>query len=464
MARRESLLVHIDALNAVDRELSEALQAFHDALDDDAQAGLFVQRVQYPFLARIMLNGQSRGPTDDGLGEDYAVAQGLPFGVILNNTCEVLDTVIGGRGATMPQAILGPGNSIGLFELIDLLAGEKRPRRPDWTIVAGSENLFTACPVDRHDFVERLRRSSTDWFDKGLYERQSGVADKVRLVSSVVESIQNWFVEVLYFNRAWFEKIAQVTADLPNIDTHDRLRATTRNLLHILYTRAWRSIASLRSSSFAMYNAFVPPDEPLPPNTVILATQAFQFFSLLVDVLGARRPSFIVDREDSDAGPYGTLCSKFLQVGGVERDLFFMRPAYLSPQQSVAFVPLETYLPRIFNGRVANREILEQLFDQIRNAYQRAIKKEQFARLPISRAPEILECLTFRTPMVGGVKIKKGKRANTCFRVKLHANFKISYPTISEQEFLSPQLQDLTATNAEFFRTCMRVQYTDMDG
>ncbi len=453
-------MVHIDALNAVDRELSEALQAFHDALDDGLQAELLVQRVQYPFLARVMHNGQPRGPADDGLGGEYAIAHGLPFGVILENTCEVLDTVIGGRGATMPQAILGPGSAIGLFELIDSLAGEIRPRRPDWTIVAGSENLYTACAVDRRDFVDHLRRNS-EWFDKGLFERRPTIAEKLRVVPSVMKSLQRWSVDVLYFNRAWFDRIAETFTDLPNIDSHVQLRAATRNLLHVLYTRAWRSISSLRSSSAAMYNAFVPPNESLAPNAVILATHAFQFFSLIVDILAARRPSFVLDREDSEAGPYRTLCSEFLEAGGMVQDLFFMRPAYLGPQHQVAFVPLETYLPRIFNGRVPNHSILEQLFDQIRYAYERAAKEEQFARLPISKAPKIFEYLSFRTPTVGSLKEKKGKPANNCFQVNLHPHFNLT--SINEDKFFSPLLPKLDATNTEFFRTSMRVQYSDME-
>src|SRR6202171_6682503 len=102
---RESWPSNIQRVNAVNRNIAEAFQAFHEALDNIDQWKLFVRRIKYPFLSFIMLNGTVLWPDEPEVDPEFLLPQkGLPFGVILSNSCEVLDTVVGGRGGTMPQA------------------------------------------------------------------------------------------------------------------------------------------------------------------------------------------------------------------------------------------------------------------------------------------------------------------------------------------------------------------------
>jgi hypothetical protein len=450
MCRRDAWQANIHLVNAIDHHLSEALQIFHEALDDAEQDQLFVGQVSYPFLAHLMREGRALLPSGEPIAEEFLLPTGVAFGIILSNTCEVLDSIVGGGGASMPQALLDSGSCIGIFELIDGLAGDGRALKPDWTIVAGAENIHAVCATDRDDFIKRLR--NIKYFDDAEYREAGTLAQRLRLVPSVQNAIEDWNVQVLYFSRSWFDLLKRSVEQLPHLDS--ARCSATQTLLLELFGRAWHAISSIRGTGSAMYNAFVPSAKASNSNIDFYATQAYYMFSHIVDVLSGRRPAYTVSAQDDEFGPYQALRANFLEAGGARNDLFFLRPGYLDQRTPHVYLPLEHHFPRLFSDKRVAAEALQQAFSQIRNAYSRSKRQHSDSRLSIGRLPEILNCLSFRTPTE---KKTRGAPANSTFKIHIDERGQLHYPAITESEFFSPSIDNIVAKNTVFFRPCMRI-------
>jgi hypothetical protein len=460
MPNLESWEGSLVALNLVDRELAEAFHVFHEALEENERARLHVTTVEYPFLSTLVSKGKPQWPSGEPLGDPFIVAHGLPFGVILNNSCEVLDTIVGGQGTTMPQAVLRPGHPIGLFELLDQLSGRIRSPAPDWTILSGAYNFHTVCPVERAEFVRRLRRGESEedqsLFDVSKYENTERLAERILLVPRIKSVLKNWSVKVLFFSKAWFDALERSLERLPRMQPGG-LHAATIALCNLLFRRGWRAVAPIRRSSSAVYSAFVP-NRKLDAQTAILTRSAYRLFSRMVDFLAGRRPVFVVDKKDSEYGPYYSLSESFLKAGGARNDLFFLRPATLGPEAPVGYMPLDVILPTTFGEGTVQKSVLEDLLRQIHNAYRRSVEGLE----PIRMAPNVFEQLTFRVPRLGDRSKQAGQTANEAFGVQMTREGTPSF-RVSDTVFFSPDIGEINAKNHPFFRGCARIEYKPLE-
>jgi len=76
--------------------LFEALDAFYKSVEPKRRSQLTVALSEYYYGEKIIEDGTPYWPGETPPPPEFIIAQGLPLGFILENSCEILEYVVGG--------------------------------------------------------------------------------------------------------------------------------------------------------------------------------------------------------------------------------------------------------------------------------------------------------------------------------------------------------------------------------
>src|SRR5262249_15588439 len=148
---------------------------------------------------------------------------------------EVTDFPFGaGAPAIAPQAILKPGEFIGLFEFMDWITDHESRGIPDWTVTAGTASLRCAFNTRNDAFAKHLRRLfRPQEINEHIIKNSKSFLSQLMEVERIRDLFDQWTTDVLYFGPDWFRPLREV-------EPNRAVRSAGLELISVLSQRAWR--------------------------------------------------------------------------------------------------------------------------------------------------------------------------------------------------------------------------------
>lgn len=447
-------------LKKADQALAEAFDAFYHQLDSDAQSRVQVCVKSYPFTARILDTGTPYWPGPAKVDDDYIVAKGVPFAVILSKSCEIFEyTIPLLPKSPRPTALLSKGDCIGLFELFDNADASAHGGKPDWNISAGSVNIRNLVNFNIAGTINKLKKLFGN-FDADRFRKCPTLSEKATYIPQIEAELSDWKVDLLYFNRAWFQYLFE------HEESATRMGAAASRLKNALYGAGWRSVSRIRAANTSFMRFFSPG---LRTNADMhLVESSHDFTAMVADAVYSRMPVFVLDRDGDDVAPIEALCQTLLAP--FMDDPIAIKPAYLDPNNSynVGYLPLD-YVSAYIVSRTgvrfglsnqSTRHRIVSMVEKIRNASDLVLDEQ--VDLPIlARLDEMLDHISFRVPSTGSAS-NGNARTNTEFRLSLNTSHtrtrSIEQMDLATEDFFQPYLKELENQRCEFFRTSARIQ------
>lgn len=433
-------------IQSIDRELSALMEVVFNQSQENIREKLCFWSANYSFTKLMFKNGVPLGPDQKALPAELLLKNGLPFGLVLKNTVEVLDEVIQSvEVVEMPQALLAEGQLIGVFEYLDEhLNAEGRPT-PNWTISAGSRSFkFLDLPTQKGQW-SRLRSKYPQL--STYYKVEAQTVREIDLLQTLMEGNgpwQNWWVPILYFSPAWFN---EVDSQLLRRDTW----AAAMKLRNYIFDLAWKSLAKVRDRQNELEDAIY---ERGGDQNVARCKAAYRLLRYSMDIVAQRRPCFAPFSSGVNLGPFEEMREQVLKFARLNDQI--MVPTYIDLGQ-VGFLSLSHLVPAAFVENPADS--LEDIIKILVRARNETITTGR--EIPgLVDAPEILSKVTFR--------VKSGRRGQgeqasvSTFKVRfLPPNNRRGYEKelISLQEFYEPYFADgvYPAPDSRFFRVAIKL-------
>ena len=449
----------ITILGTVNPELAHLVDAVYQTSSDAQKAGLSFALARYPFADYIIRAGHALAPDGKDFPTDWLVTDQLPFGVIIKNSVEVVEGVVGSANIVeMPQAILGAGKLVGLFELLDKLKDAKGPIKPDWMIYSGARNIrFIDFPTQEGKWT-KLRSKYPHAL--GPYSRGEAQALEefwyLRRIRPLLDKCREWNSEILYFSPGWVALLANNS--LMTLNGANREHA--HNLVRFLTDAAWLAAAVVRQSSNLTEKML---ESWGGSKDVAKCNAAYLLVTLCREVLAGRRPCFVPVRGRLDFAPFDTLRRDFLQVADL-RDTI-LAPSYLNPGES-GYLPLHYYVPDAFrenprDGLIAVLNIIARTKKKARD--RRVDEDVEHAAVPAFDVNDIFSRIQFRV-RTGQARRMGRHGAVATFRANFSkadrtGNYEESVIDMSEfyGHFFDSEA-DMPTSDCKFFRVCVKLQ------
>lgn len=434
-------------LHQANPSLADAFDHFYHQLDESDRSKAEVSLQSYPFTAKVLDTGTPYWPDGSMIEDDYVVAKGLPFGVILSRSCEIFEyTIPLMPDSPKPTVLLSKGNCIGLFELLDGNNPQAHGGRPDWSITAGSTSIRSLVNFDGAGTQSQLRKQF-GVFDAERFKQRSTLSEKAMFIPGVNERLSYWTVDILFFNKFWFDCLFTSKAPL------DERASAAYRLKYELQQAAWGNVSKIRAANTSFMQYFSPGLNTTADMRLVESSYALT--STVADAVYSRSPVYVLDSESEDVAPINAICEELLKPF-MKRPLA-IRPAYLGDDYQVGYVPLEFISPYIIRFGPANHNTRDRIIDiaqKIRTASELAIVKNG---LIFNDIDKFFGSLAFKVPAVNSGR-KKVERASVEFKISLDASRNIKPQGIDLQDFFCPYMNDLENQRCEFFRSCVRIE------
>lgn len=424
------------------RGFAEALNMFYENISESEREQLKSKVVEYPYGSRIMDAGVACWPNGEKIDGEFLVANDLPFGIILENCVEVSEQLIGFSELRFGcQALLGPGRSIGLFEVLDwFLNGVEISQ--DWTLNAGSTDIHPIITTDKKTQYNQINKIYGN-VDRSFFRPGLSFAECAISIDEIKKETDNWKVEILYLNRKWFEILFSKYEK-------KELNNVMIPVVEEMLKSAWTSVSDIRVSNTSTYKYFHPDNQT--KDSIIDATNSYMFLSYIVDAVENRRPVYSPEQKNSNVAPCETLSRMFLSHL-TDKNNLLMRPCYFKDSEDF-YLPLGIILPSwLGSGRKINSSLKEAISDIARTigtAYNRA---ENDGGVPkeLDIMNDILSTLVFRTP---GTLANKGGYDVFGFSSSSGKSFKLV--EVSESEFLCGDIPEIEMKKNLFLKNCLK--------
>jgi hypothetical protein len=119
-------------------QLASQLDDCYATQEPEVHEPLEVMIAEYRYGARIIEDGWPYLPAELPFPDHFVTSERLPLGLIMENSCESTEyAATTDTNVPIAEAILGPGEFIGLFEAVDVLTRVPSPSPPNWNIYAG---------------------------------------------------------------------------------------------------------------------------------------------------------------------------------------------------------------------------------------------------------------------------------------------------------------------------------------
>jgi hypothetical protein len=399
---------------------------------------LRVTQIDYPFSSPLIIGGEPLGPDGKPLPPELLVSPRLPCGMIVDGYCEVGEAVLASEVPIYtPQALLGPGEWIGLFELLDQVVPAQGPKYPDWTISAGARTFYCLQNPAKKTAYTRIRnhhlRSSPPW-DRVEFENRD-THYLLEIIKPVREQARKWTASVVYFSPQWFSELSKT-------EIRQSRRSPALAFFRLLLEAGWRAEARIRESDSVLYDALVAFGGQHP---VKFYDAAYQIVEKCRQVLEGRRPCFIpVDRSD-DFGPWQAIIDGIVVPAGFAPEI--MVPRYLQPGE-VGYLPLAHIIPDLFEEHAIER--MQEVIDVIRTA--RTVAKVKNHRVVNLEIAELFRNISLRIKTGGDSTVK-------AFDLPLEDERELR--PIRVEDFYKDRFPDVARQpkpGSEFFRVAIRIK------
>ena len=436
-------------LQQANPSLAVAFDRFHDQLDDEARANVQVSLQRYPFASRILDTGTPYWPEGTKIDNDFVVAKGVPFSIILSKSCEIFEyTIPLMPESPKPTALLSKGDCIGLFELFDQRDTDASGGQPDWSISAGSTNVRSIVNFDAAVTLRKLQQRFGG-FDTDRFRSSTTLSEKAMFIPEMQHLLSDWTVDLLFFSKSWFDYLFEYERR-----SDDAAFAACR-LRSELYAAGWRSVSRIRAANTSFMRFFSPG---LRSNADLHLVESSHALTVTVaDVIYSRTPVYVLDRDSEEVAPVNIICSELLS--SLMYDPIAIRPAYLGESHDVGYMPLDFISPYIIRFGPASHNIrnrIAAIAQKIRNASDSVI--DGGVDLPILvELEEFFENVWFRVPAAVSSARGNSDRASAEFRLLLDEARNIREMDLEQSAYLQPYLYELENQRSDFFRACARI-------
>ncbi len=435
-------------LRQADSSLAAAFDQFYHQLEEVDRSKVEVSLQSYPFTTRVLDTGTAYWPDGSKVEDDYVVAKGLPFGVILSRSCEVFEyTIPTMPDSPKPTAILSKGACIGLFELFDHENTEAHGGQPDWSISAGSISIRSLVNFDAAGTQNQLRRLFGT-FDTERFKTRTTLSEKAMFIPGARDGLLDWTVDILFFNKFWFDCLSAYKG------RSDEEAGAAYVLRDKLYAAAWSNVSRIRAANTSIMRFL---SSGLNTNADLsLAMGSYELTSVVTDAVYSRVPIYVIDGHSEDVAPMKFMCEELLKP--FMKQPVAIRPAYLGEDYQVGYMPLEFISPFVLQFGPTNhntRDKIVAMAQRIRNASDSVL--DENVDLPIlAKLEQLFDNIAFKVPASSSGR-RNGDRASAEFKVVLDMSRNIKEQGIDLREFFNPYLDDLENQRSEFFRACVRI-------
>jgi hypothetical protein len=441
-------------LRSVEGVVAGIFDDFYRSVSPEDRLRLQVAVVRYPYADKIIDSGYPYWPNQHEIPKEYIASRFLPFGFILDNCCEILDTIFtSGSFEQISRELLSPSGAIGLCELVESLTDISHTRKPEWNITAGATSIYALPNLFTRQRMAMLERYLGQSIDFSSSPSPNALIHQLSTLDLFNDIRRRWTVKVLYFSRAWFD-LLQIYRDTP----------TAAAMEGHLVKLAWKALARVRHQRPNHLRERLNDLARGGINQTSLAESAASLLTCVDDILENRRPCFVPSWKDDNLGPFGAISAQVLEpvVGRVGRDgadVGILHPCYLSSVSSgTGYMRLDHASPTILGGRAAMaaldkvREIVSLLRLAARNV--KGMPQNRKADFDLQYYIDLLQHVTFQTPPTRysshGPNFFKFTAENMGRPVQLTA-----------KEFYAPYfLDDMPRERSAFFRNSFRISVT----
>ncbi len=459
MGRETSIDALLSEIGTWDLELSEVLQRYHSELISVVPDAPYLIE-QYSFGSKVFDKGRpQRADKSTSFGQDYLHGINVPFGIILKGSAEITETLFGETSQIgHPQAVLKPGEFVGLFEFTDKRTSLTPITIPDWTITAGSAGL--KCPFDNtvDQFGAHLQRHFPGEVNFPKIQHKSFI-EQILTIDSLRDGLRDWNLEVLYFSNQWFLPLDD--HELLDNPRHEQLRHAAHELYRFLLERAWKAMARLRPASSNISQFFQPHGEVTRPKLHNIQMY-IQFFSALYDLFSTRRPMFVPSCRNGVGGPLGFICENVLNGYRQSKAHFLLRPDYLSPENPIGFFPIDMLSTALVKSSEGYDHALRNALDAIGDAAHKESKSG--GRSVLGVYDRMIPAMRIRVPRPGGRKRESGNGgpATVTYSLTRKDDGGVKFTKIEEHgAFYAPDAVRTENPGDAFFKTCLRLEHCD---
>jgi hypothetical protein len=194
-------------------------------------------KVSYAFGEKILEDGKLsllNQVEDDAELLDLLDYSPVPLGLFLNKSCEAF---VESNDRFVPIFLQTAGNTVGLFETLDLLAGIKNDYL--WSLHAGARSIFMLAKINNNLWHKRLLRH----FDINTATPKV-LTDQWEVFVDLANSSKadlDWRCDMVFFTKPWFEKLCK-----------DKSFGWVK-MREFLYWRSWFASNNIVDKSFSFF-------------------------------------------------------------------------------------------------------------------------------------------------------------------------------------------------------------------
>lgn len=436
-------------LNESNSKLAGVFNAVYEEAQRDGSDQFGFNIEDYRFGSTILHGGRAFASDQRPLSSEFLMPNGLPFGIILDNGCEVFDWLMSERPLPpRSQAVLKQGSCIGLFEMLDDFTEGSQGVSPDWNIVAGAASLTFISSITTRQVRQRLARAFGS-FDTALFDYERTTAKKLMSIPGFQHACSDWRAKILYLSPEWFRYIF----------SHETEACLAARLF--LYELGWRYGSKVRDTRTRLFHYFTPQAGETEGD-YRLVELSLTFLRYVSDILNDRRPVFLFEDTASELGPIPLIRQSVLPHLR-EGETKVLLPCYLSQARDNGFIPLDHISPRIVTGQRAvgglganTMENIMMIFQKIRNASNNVLKEDRSTGHMLLDLNQWICRLAFRTPMPKSEEFG-GERTGFKLSVNMEGNRRIEREMMFDQDFFAPHFDKPPMKNSEFFRNCLKI-------
>lgn len=333
--------------------------------------------VEYRYGQQIFRDGQLFWPNGQPAPQEYFREDISCLGVVLKNVCEVHDHRVkrpdDERTVRAPEALLGAGQWLGLFEFLDRMCGISDIASPDWSISAGATQLLTMQRVATKGVHNKRNK------EYGLSEEPRNLCEAVTPI--LANSSNAWRVEILFLPARFLALLSR------NVQGPEQC-SLDQALFSQLSVTAWSSLAKTRHAAYDEILALfmrIGRHLQLHKDVEVFRTPhvieaAARFAAYLMRVQAGTAVAYTPTMADDEAGPFSEISSMASRWGIYPPAI--MRPTYVAKDET-GYIRLADIDPprfsksggRNFKGRL--EEVQTRLRLLLDNAHEADLGPQQ---------------------------------------------------------------------------------------
>jgi hypothetical protein len=430
-----------EELDSVRPRLFPLLENFFLSLPLERRNKLGVTVTEYGYGEKLSTDGWPFWPGSTEIKEHYLINEKFPLGVITKNACEVSEYT--GRKTTQsmaPEAILVPGDFLGLFETVDYLTRVPNPPIPKWNISAGACSIYALKKLGTQQNTVKLERALRQHLS---IADASDLLTQLRSLNVFKKACQHWRVRVVWFSKAWVETLR----------VHYSTGEANRLIEHIT-RRAWKNLARIRDKDPVPLQKALREATHAKGKRLEVVELAGTLVKRANDVLLGRQPCYVPVKINNELGPFANICD--LILSHITTENWILCPQYLTGEHNAGYMKLDHVVPTLFdtrNGRGIKSKIIDMM-GILASAGRNRIREKRYEEEIFSRMASLNKIL-FQTPDAAGFS---GSRESKPSIYKMILESTAKAEDVSKEHFYKPPFNVMPSERCAFFRSSMRIE------